>query len=71
MAEAMQPQILQLIQSLIVKGIWVWPRGAIQTHLDIAKNDMSRFQFLSTLKSTGKLTDATHAKDIESLIDWI
>jgi putative ATP-dependent endonuclease of the OLD family len=71
MAEAMQPQILQLIQSLIVKGIWVWPRGAIETHLGIAKNDTSRLQFLSTLKSTGNLTHATHARDIESLVDWI
>ena len=71
MATAMQQQVLQLTQPLLATGIWVWSRGAIEAHFGMQKNDISRLQFIATLKATGNLMHATHAQDVENLAAWI
>jgi putative ATP-dependent endonuclease of the OLD family len=71
LAAAMQPVVRQLTQSLLPFGIWVWSRGAIEAHLGIQKNDVSRLQFVATLKASGNLLHATHAQDAINLADWI
>lgn len=71
MATVMQQQILQLTQPLLATGIWVWTRGAIEAHLGIQKNDISRLQFIATLKATGNLMHAAHPQDVANLAAWI
>lgn len=71
MAAAMQPQILQLTQPLLALGIWVWTRGAIEAHLGIQKNDISRLQFIATLKANGSLTHAADGQEAVNLATWM
>lgn len=71
MAAAMPADVNQLVHTLRAHNIWVWPGGAIETHLGIGKTDTERVNFLNTATQTGDLNHATRPQDLLALAQWM
>lgn len=71
MAAAMPAEVGDLIKTLRAHDIWVWPGGAIEVHLGIAKNDAARVGFLNAAVQSNSLNHATSPQELHALAQWM
>ena len=71
MAVAKANEIGQIVQTLRLQDIWVWPGGAIEVHLGIGKNDADRVSFLNAATQSGNLNHAQSPQELHDLVQWM
>lgn len=58
--------------SFLAQGIWLWKRGAIETHLGInAKNEREWARFQTQLEAQGLRATCPDHNAIEEMINWV
>jgi putative ATP-dependent endonuclease of OLD family len=71
MATAMPIEVGHIVAALQLADIWVWPGGAIESHLGIQKNDLARISFLNTATQNGNLAHATDPQTLLNFVNWV
>ncbi|MGK0555782.1 ATP-dependent nuclease [Bordetella bronchiseptica] len=71
MAQAMAPEVRQIVNELRERDIWIWSNGAIEAHLGIGKSDAARIGFATTARQNGNLEHASAPQTLVELVNWL
>ncbi|WP_083468501.1 ATP-dependent nuclease [Stenotrophomonas pictorum] len=71
MAGANTQSCMNLHSKLLPKNIWIWPGGAIESHLGIPKSNSAKAQFAYKTETNGNIDHAGDKTTIQRLATWL